>query len=56
MKRVPVVLMLMVVIVTLIGCATKNRVAQAKTIEAGGQKFDLGGTYNPYSQRIGVDH
>lgn len=52
MKRVPILLMFLVVIAGLIGCASKNRVAQAKTIEAGGQKFDLGGTYNPTGNEL----
>lgn len=52
MKLVPVILVSMLVIASVIGCATKNRVAQVKTIEAGGQKFDLGGTYNPTANEL----
>lgn len=52
MKPAPMLLMLLVIVAVLIGCATKNRVAQVKTIEAGGQKFDLGGTYNPTGNEL----
>ena len=51
MKLVPMVLTTLVVITTF-GCASKNQVALVKTIEAGGQKFDLGGTYNPTANEL----
>ena len=52
MKQVPMLFMLLVLMFGLIACASKNRVAQVKTIEAGGQKFDLGGTYNPTANEL----
>ena len=51
MKRAPL-LILVLVVVAVSACASKNRLAQGKTIEAGGQKFDLGGTYNPTANEL----
>ena len=52
MKQVPMFVMLVVVIAALIGCASRTKIAQVKTIEAGGQKFDLGGTYDPAANEL----
>ncbi|MBA2412604.1 MAG: hypothetical protein H0V63_07225 [Burkholderiaceae bacterium] len=52
MKRVPILLISLVVVAGLIGCASRMKVAQVKTIEAGGQKFDLGGTYDPAANEL----
>lgn len=46
MKRVSLLLMSTAAAVALIGCASM-RVAQNKTVESEGQKFELGGTYDP---------
>ena len=46
MKPLPLLLLLSVASAVLIGCASP-RVAQNKTVESAGQKFDLGGTYEP---------
>lgn len=52
MKSAPVLLMPLFAMAVLIGCASSTRVAQMKTIEAGGQKFDLGGTYTPPAREL----
>ena len=41
----------LVVIAGLSGCAS-TKVAQMKTVEAGGQKFELGGTYTPAGNEL----
>jgi hypothetical protein len=44
-KRSAQLLFAIAAAVALVGCAS-TRVAQIKTVETGGQKFDLGGTYS----------
>ncbi len=41
----------LVVVASLSGCAS-TKVAQMKTVEAGGQKFELGGTYTPAGNEL----
>jgi hypothetical protein len=43
--------MSLVLVVGLGGCAS-TKVAQMKTIETGGQKFELGGTYTPAANEL----
>jgi hypothetical protein len=45
-KRSPQLLFAICAAVALVGCASP-RVAQIKTVESDGQKFDLSGTYHP---------
>ena len=52
MKQMPMFVMLVVVVAALVGCASRTKIAQVKTIEAGGQKFDLGGTYDPAGNEL----
>lgn len=52
MKQAPMLLMPLLVIAGLVGCASTTRVAQMKTLEAGGQKFELGGTYTPTANEL----
>ncbi len=48
MRLSSALLVLLVVLTTLVGCAS-TRVAQNKTVEVDGQRFELGGTYDPNS-------
>ncbi len=43
--------MSLILVVGLSGCAS-TKVAQMKTIETGGQKFELGGTYTPAANEL----
>lgn len=45
------VLLLVLAVAVLTGCAS-TKVAQVKTIEVGGQKFDLGGTFSPRENEL----
>ena len=52
MKLAPIFPMCLVAIAGLAGCASATRVAQMKTIEAGGEKFELGGRYTPPANEL----
>jgi hypothetical protein len=51
MKFAPILTLSVIVVAGLGGCAS-TKVAQMKAIEAGGQKFELGGTYTPAANEL----
>lgn len=52
MKTRSMLLTLLVIFGVITACASGTRVAQMKTVEANGQKFELGGTYTPPANEL----